>query len=694
VCSRPTWAAMQRSEKGNRALHELPSSWKRDLVWGLMLFAATLLAYRPAWNGSPLWDDRAHMTPPALRSFHGLEQIWTHPKGTVQYYPLAHTVFWLQSHLWGDSTLGYHLLNILLHVLSALLLVAILRKLGIRGAWLAAAIFALHPVQVESVAWITELKNTLSGVFFLATALTYLTYIESRKRLLYGSALGLFALGLISKTSIAPFPLAMLAVVWWKRGKLSWKQDIVPLLPFLLTGVSFGLITLYVEQTFIGVRGEEFALSFVERCLIAGRALWFYLSKVFFPVNLVFSYPHWTVSESTWWQYLFPAAALAAGAALLAKRKVWRAPAAALFFFTAMLLPCLGFFSLFTFRYSFVADHYQYLAMIGPITVAAATGVRGTDLLREKLRRKVGPLLCATLLSVLFMLSWRQSHAYADAWTLYRTTLRNNPDSWMAYNNLGLLLADIGRSDEAMTDYKKALAINPDASDVHYNLGLLLAKMGRADEAMADYQTALRLNPNHPSAHNNLGALLERMGRTDEAMAHYLKALELYRDHAEAHTNLGVLLGKMGRSDEALAHLSQALEIDPDYRDAQYNIGLLLAKMGRTDEAMVHLQKVLELDSNYVKAHNTLGALLAQLGRIDEATDHFREALKMEPGAVGTQYNLALALAQKGQLAEAIPLLEKVLASAKANGDAAMEQRITQILASMQEASQGHSQSP
>jgi tetratricopeptide (TPR) repeat protein len=625
----------------------LPFSWNRDLVVGLLLAAATFMAYQPAWNGSTLWDDELHITPLELRSMDGLKSIWTHPRGTVQYFPLAHTVFWLESNIWGDSTLGYHLLNILLHFFSAIMLVRILRKLGIRGSWLAGAIFALHPVMVESVAWITELKNTLSGVFFLSAALAYLTYTETGKRRLYISALGLFILGLMSKTGIAPFPLAMLAVVWWKRGRLLWRRDIVPLLFFFLAGILSGLVTLYVERTHIGTRGPEFEFSLIERCLIAGRALWFYIVKIFLPVNLMISYPRWILNAAAWWQYLFPAAALIAGYILWAMRKAWRAPAAVFFYFTAMLLPYLGFFSLFAFRYSFVADHYQYLAAIGSIVLGAGLMDKAFGLVKGNVVLK--PAVTVTLLLTLGILSWKQSRMYSNAETLYRTTITKNDNCWMAHNNLGLLLANTRRTDEAMAHYNKALELNPNYAEAHNNLGLLLVNMGKPDEAMAHYNKALEINPNYGGAHFNLGLLLANMGQSNEAMAHYLKALELNPNHSKTHNNIGLLLASMGRPDEAMAHYRKALEINSNSAEVHFNIGLLLANMGRSDEAMAHLLKALEINPNLAQAHNIVGVLLAKTGRPDEAMSHLLKALELDPNDGDVQHNLGLLRAQMGR---------------------------------------------
>ena len=657
----------------------IPSSRNRDWLWGLLLLVATLLTYRPAWNGSPVWDDDVHMTPTELRAVDGLAHAWRLPRGPVQYFPLVHTVFWVESHLWGDSTLGYHWVSILLHVVSALLLARILRKLGLRGSWLAAAIFALHPVMVESVAWISELKNTQSGVFFLSASLTYLTYAESRKRRPYILALGLFILGLLSKTTIAPFPLAMLAVTWWKRGRLSWRRDVLPLLPFLVAGAALGLVSFHVERTHIGTREQELAFSLVERCLIAGRALWFYLGKTLLPINLMISYPRWTLSAAVWWQYLFPAAALLAGCVLWALRRVSRAPAAVFLYYAAMLLPFLGFFSFFAFRFSFVADHYEYLAAIGPIVMGAGL----LEMALASVRVGRGPLKMAVnlaLLSTLATLSWKQSGMYSDAETLYRTTIARNEDSWMAHINLGILLAKTGRPEEAIAHYQQALQLDPNDVDTYSSLGLLLAETGRTAEALAHYRKGLEIDPKDAQSHNNLGLLLKDLGRADEALAHYQKAAEARPDDANIQYNLGGLLEDMGRADEALAYFQKALELNPKHAQTHYDLGLLLAKMGRRDEAKSHYRKVLELAPRHDDAHNNLGILLAGEGRIDEALAHFRQALEINPRAIGFLKNTGVALAQKGRLADATSILENALGLAKSAGDETQVKTISQIL--------------
>ena len=616
----------------------------------------------------------------------GLAQIWTQLGATQQYYPIMHSVFWIEYHLWGNSNLGYHLVNILLHFFSALLLVLILRRLAIPGAWFIAAIFALHPVQAESVAWITELKNTLSGVFFFATVLMYLKFDMERKRKSYIIAVCLFILGLMSKSVIATLPVSLLVVFWWKRGKIDWKNDIVPLLPFFVVGIAYGLFTAWVERKFVGAQGSEFNFTIIERCLIAGRAIWFYLGKIFLPVNLIFIYPRWNVSQAVWWQYLFPIAALIFAGVLWTLRKRSRAPLAAFLYFAATLFPVLGFFNVYPFRYSFVADHFQYLACIGPIALFVGI-ISSYGLLKGSIRSifYVIVLLCFATLTL------KQNKMYADSETLYRTTIQENPNCWMAYNNLGNLLAESNQIDGAIALYWKALKINPNYALAENNLGSILFRSGRIDEAFTHCLKAIKLDSNYAEAHQNLGILMEKTGRINEALIQYRKAVEINPKYDEARNNLGNLLANMGQIDGAIFQYQKALEINPSYSEVHFNLGNVLLQTGRINEAIDHYIKAVAINPNYDKAHTNLGNALFQIGRIDEAIMHYKRSLEIRPNKINTLQNLAFAFNQKGQLTDAIPLLQKALALAKAAGDesrakgiAANLEMLEQSISSMQ----------
>jgi tetratricopeptide (TPR) repeat protein len=635
------------------------SSRSRDWIFAFVLFAVVFAVYQPAWNGQPIWDDSAHITKPELRSIGGLARIWTQLGATQQYYPLVHSVFWMEYHIWGDSPFGYHLVNILLHILSALLLVRILRFLQVPGAWLAGAIFALHPVMVESVAWITELKNTLSGVLFLSTALAYLRFDRGRERKRYLIALSFFLLGLLSKSVIATLPASLLAVIWWKRGRIEWKRDVVPLMPFIMLGIASGLFTAWAERTLFEAKGGDFNFTIIERCLIAGRALWFYLSKLCWPFDLIFIYPRWNVSQAVWWQYLFPTAAAILIVTLWVVRKRWRAPLAVFMYFMATLFPALGFFNVYPFIFSFVADHFQYLAAIGPIVFAA--GIMERLLGKLKKRSILKAAVTVIPLAALGVLSWKQSGMYSDAETLYRTTIRNNPACWMAHNNLGLLLENSGQTDEAMACYLKALEIKPDFAKAHCNLGDALAETGKTDEAIAHYTKALQINPNYAAAHINFGNTLLHTGKIDDALAHYQKAIEINPEDDLAHYNLGNILCRRGRPDEAIAHYRKALEINPDRAEGHYNLGEALAKTGRVDEAVSHYQKALQINPKLIKALNGLGKIMLESGKTDEAVSHYLKALEINPDDAESLYNLGNALFQTGRTDEAMTQYRKVL---------------------------------
>ena len=627
-----------------------PPAPKNGLPGGTQLFAAllvlaVLLAYQPAWHGDFIWDDNGHITRPDLRNWHGLFRIWFDLGATQQYYPVVHSAFWIEHQLWGDATFGYHLVNILLHSAAALLLCLILRRLSIPGAFLAAAIFALHPVHVESVAWITEQKNTLSAVLGLAAVLAYLRFDSHRRKADYTVALILFALALLSKTVTATLPPALLVVFWWRSGRLDWRRDVLPLLPFFLLAVAGGLLTIWVERTFIGTQGEQFEFTLPERLLIAGRAVWFYLAKLAWPTDLIFIYPRWEINPSAWWQYLYPLGMLALLAFAWLRRGHSRTPCATLLLFGGMLFPAIGAVSVYGFRYSFVADHYQYLASTAVITTASA----GIVLLLRRChgrRRTVGYALILALLGTLPVLTWRQSRIYAHVEGLYENTLARNPSCWMAHNNLGLTLAARGLTEEAEAHYRKAVALNPRHAEAHNNLGNIAADRRQFDQAIASYRLALAADPHYAQAHNNLGNALARTGRIDEATAHFRRAFEERPDFAAAYSNLGNALSTSGKFEEAIVQYRKAVQIAPDYAEAHNNLGLSLFKTGQIDAAVVHYRLAVANAPAFFQAHNNLANALATRGDLAEAVVQYRKALKIQPAYAEAQRNLEIVLAR------------------------------------------------
>ena len=620
---------------------------------------ATLAAYRPAWNGGLVWDDDAHLTAPALRTAEGLRRIWFEPGATQQYYPLVHSAFWVIGKVSGERTLAYHVVNILLHATSAFLIALLLRRLAIPGAALAALVFALHPVHVESVAWISELKNTLSGVLYLASALAYVRFDGTRSSRSYGASLVLFLAALLSKTVTATLPAALLVVFWWQRGRIEWRKDISPLVPFFVLGVSAGAYTAWFERHFIGAQGHDFTLSAVERCLIAGRAFWFYLQKIAWPSDLMFIYPRWSVSATEPWQYAYPLAALAlVGIAWMIRTRT-RAPLAALLLFAGTLFPALGFVNVFPFRYSFVADHFQYLASIPVIALACAAIVTSVKKARAVNVEAAAMLALGIPLGVL---TWHQTADYASAETLYQATLDKNPSCWMCQNNLAMPLLAGSRDDieRAVGLIRQSLQSNPNHVEALNNLGVAYRKLGRFEDAFRAHQRAVELSPGSATAHDNLGGDAHALGRFDEALAHYDIALRLDPRSADALRNRGATLLQLGRLEEAAGSLEASLGIEPDSAEAHYSLGTVLLRARRPADAIAQFNDALRLDPAHAEARNNLGMALEMTGRLPEAAAQYAEAARIKPSAI-TLDNLGYALLRMGRRDEALAHFESAV---------------------------------
>jgi tetratricopeptide (TPR) repeat protein len=636
---------------------------RSDLWVYVLIFCASVAAYWPALQGTLLWDDSAHVTPPELQSLQGLWRIWFDRPATQQYYPLLHSAFWIEHQLWGDSVVGYHLTNVLLHALSACLVVMIVRMFRRPGAVLAGLIFALHPVCVEAVAWISEQKSTLSAAFYLASALIYLRFDHARRKRLYFLALGLFILALLSKTVTATLPAALLVVLWWQKERLEWKRDVFPLVPWILLGAAAGLFTAWVEWADIGAHGADFNLSAGQRLLIAGRALWFYFSKLLWPYKLTFIYPHWDVNTGSAWQYLFPAGFLAVLIvfAMLARRGQ-RGPLAGALYFSGTLFSVLGFFNVYPFVYSYVADHFQYLASLAVIVPAAIILTR----VPNRMHGIPGAIVPVSIILTIATLTWRQSGMYRDPEILYRETIDRNPASWMAHNNLGNWLVQFPeRSADAMQEYEAAIRIKSDYAEAHYNLANLLFK-DDLPNAIAHYQAAVRAKPDFAAAHANLGTALARVpSRLPDAVTEYKAAIRLKPGLAVTHFDLANTLSQIPeRFPEAVTEYRKAIELNPEFLEAHYNLGNLLEKgTDRLPEAVAEYQSALRIKPDFVDAHVRLGGLLARIpDRLPDAIAEDEAALRSDPDSEKANYNLGLALAKvPGRSREAIAHLEIVL---------------------------------
>jgi protein O-mannosyl-transferase len=657
--------------------------------------AAVLLVYGPALRGGFVWDDDAHISAnPTLRSLKGLWDIWFQPGVTCQYYPLTFTVFWAGYHLWGLNTLGYHLLTVLLHGVVAVLLWQVLKRFEVRAAWLAGAIFALHPVNVMSVAWMTELKNTLSGALALGAAWAYLRFaglgVYARITAQPGTnvrcavaSLALFLLAMFAKTAVSFLPATLLLVVWWKRGRVGVRPA-WPLLAMFVVVAGMGLLTLHIERLH-GAAGDAFQMGLRERILVSGRSFWFYLGKLFFPYPLTFIYERWNINPGSWWQYAYPTAMLLLlGGTWYLRRRIGKGLFVALLHFylaTSMLVLVQV---LYMMRYSFVTDHWQYFGCMS-VFAAVAVGLAGALTRWNWWFKPAGILVIGGLLLALAGLSWRQCAMYADAETFWLTNLRRNPDCSMAYYNLGLTYFQQGRLDEAIRQYQKVLQSDPNEIDALNNLGSALLQQGRTDEAIASYQKVLARAPDSAAAHNALALAYVQQGRMDEAVAHLQKALASRPDYVEAHYNLGNTFLQQGRTGEAIAEFQKALASRPDYAEAHNNLGNAFVRAGQMDNAIVQYQEALAIKPDYGDAQINLGNALLQQGRLDEAIAHYQKALARNPDDPEIHDHLANALLQRGRAEEAIVHYRKALAIKPDTAD--IQNKLAWLLATSPQAS-------
>ncbi len=540
--------------------------------------------------------------------------------------------------LWGLNPLGYHLVNVLLHAANAMLVWMALKRLAVPAAWLAAAFFALHPVEVESVAWVTELKNIQSTLFYLLAILAWIQFLDrgpTSRWKFYALALFLYLLALLSKTTACTFPAALVLILWIRNERIG-RPRILQIVPFIILGVAAGVVSIWWESH-LGNYQEDVGqnLTLLQRVLIASHALWFYFWKLVWPVNLAFSYSHWQVDVGKLANYLWLAGCLAVmGMLWLWRKTCGRRIIAAVIFFVATLSPLLGFIPLYTFRYSYVADHYQYVAGIGLLALAAAALNRAPR------------IISVIVLVALAGLTWKQAHIYRNQTILWQDTLAKNPASWMADNNLGQVYKNEGDLGRAISFYRQAIHLKPDFAEGHYNLGIALFRDGQTNEAMIEFREAIRLNPRDSRAFFNYAIALDESGQTDAAIRQYQQAISLNPDYTDAHINLGIVFSRQDKVDEAITQFQDAVNLRPDDAEAHNNLGAVLRAKGRLDDAIEQFQTTLHLDPNYALAHANLGGAFLEKGRTNEAISQLQEAIALDPNDLVSRRILAAALRQ------------------------------------------------
>ncbi|HZS17580.1 MAG TPA: tetratricopeptide repeat protein [Candidatus Udaeobacter sp.] len=655
---------------------ELKLSEQRKWLWGLFLIALVVVAYSGVVNAGFIWDDDKHLTRNAcVVGPLGFQDIWT--SAHAFYYPLVLTTFWFVHKFVGLNPSPYHMLNVVLHALSAIVLWRVLLRLNVRGAWLGAAIWALHPVMVQSVAWITELKNTQSCLLYLLSILCFLKWEQfaeqkrepgkrpkrasqkHRSEWLFSLSLIFFALATLSKTSVVMLPAVLALCVWWQNRLITWR-DVVSLIPFAVISAVASAWTIWEQRFHSGATGPEWAQTWAERLIIVGRVPWFYLSKLIWPHRLIFIYPRWEIDPTQVIAWL-PLLALLAGVIALwfVRTDGGRAAFFATTYYLLSLFPVLGFFSVYFFRYSFVSDHFQYLASMGPLALAGAgivTALRWFEPapavgLPSKAKRSHSvskrtsastvtrqPLLLvlvsSVLIGVLGLCTWQQSRSYHDIKTLWQTTIAKNPGCWMAHNNLGNEFLETGDIDAAVAHFEKAFQLKPDLLEAHYSLINGLLRKGDADAAMTEARNTLSQNPQDAEAYGVLGTVFMTKGLVDEAIAQFSKALEIRPNLGKAHYNLAIAMLDKHETDKAIDHYEKALEAEPNYLEAMTNLAWVLATS--TETVNRNGPKAVELAerANHLTGDinplvlRTLAAAYASDERFDQAIETSRRALR------------------------------------------------------------------
>jgi tetratricopeptide (TPR) repeat protein len=691
-------------------MRDFPSRRQEQLI-SLTLAVVTFAAYWPVLsNGFITYDDGSYITenPAVLSGINATSLRWAFNLGySGNWHPLTWMSHMLDVSLFGVTPAAHHLMGLLLHIASSVLLFLLFQRMtglparlphsilqvgqaggrfspsasarlwrdGQAGAlWpsaFVAAVFALHPLHVQSVAWAAERKDVLSTLFWILTILAYVRYVERSRRSMYLLALVLFALGLMAKPMLVTLPFVLLLMDYWPLGRMRFNKKtreqgqrkhttgdhlptgkslvslIIEKLPFLGLALASSVITFFAQRQGGAVAATE-SLSLDLRVTNALVSYILYIGKTLWPSNLAFFYPH-PAEHLPVWQAIVAGLVLLAVTALsiqMAKHRPY--VAFGWLWYLVTLVPVIGIVQV---GLQAMADRYMYVPIIGLSVVIgwAVADLAGRMRVRVRLAGFAAIVATAAMAATTFV----QAGYWHDSRTLYEHAINVTDHNWVAHANLGVVLAKEGRVNDAMAHYTQALQIKPDYVEAHRLLGFHLADAGKIDEAIAHFKEAIRIKPADAEAHHNLGSLLARQGKIDEAMVEYNEALKIDSTYVDSHFNMGFFLSQQGKTEEAIAQYKEALHIKPDYADARLNLGNLLVGQGKTDEAIAEYVELTKRNPQYEKGHYVLGYYLAERGKLDEAIAEFTTALRINPNYTEVHLALGQTLTRQGKNAEA-----------------------------------------
>jgi len=637
----------------------------------LLIILLCFIIYIPSLLNGFIWDDDQNLfKSPWIQGADGLRVIWFTNK-TYQYYPVDFTTFWLEHKLWGLNPFGYHVVNLFLHILNALLVFWVVRKLYKRLAFSVALLFAVHPIQVETVAWITERKNLLSLFFFLLAILAYLRFDRIRRIRYYLLTVVMFVCALLSKSIAVCFIFFPVLYKWWKDARVTWREIRLSIV-FVVIGLLSAFYTLYLEFYHVGAQGKVFDLTFLERFILSGRIIFFYVYKLLFPFNFMFFYPRWIIDTKIWWQWLFIlAVVLILGTLVIYRKKIGRGALALFIFYIISIFPVLGFLNVYGMKFSFVADHFSYLSTPALLLLLCVSIRLFFDKLSIKFPllmstpyRIVMPILLAIITIYMGGKSMALTQSYKNAVVLWEDVIRKNPKAWIAYNNLGSAYNKVGKYEEAIPLLNKAIKLEPGYAEAYNNLGNAYNNIGNYEEAIALYKKAIELNPLFVEIYYNLGNAIRSIGNYEEAIALYKKAIELNPDYAGAfYNNLGLAYNDIGEKEKAIASYKKAIALDPNCAEPYNNLGNIYKSLGRTEEAIALYKKAIKVKADNAEIYYNLGSAYSDIGKNEEAIVFYKKAIvALNPNRAEAYYNLGNAYNNIGNYEEAIVSYKRAIA--------------------------------